>query len=198
MTFQHVSKAGRKDHNFYPTPQDLIDPVKALIGAEAIWEPACGDGRISEALRDQGNHVWSTDVHAHGYSSQDDVRSFYDYTSLPSFFYEYDHVSIVTNPPHSREHADRFVRHALELATKTDKRVDVFLLLRHAWDTAKTRIDLCDRIDCKLTMCWRPKWFEGDSKKTPMHSYAWFYWENGGQGEGKNVYIDQNWNKVKP
>lgn len=199
MAYQLVSKSDRKGLNFYPTPYDLIEPVRVMIGREAIWEPACGDGRIVRVFREAGNPVFASDIEDHGFGGLDEVRDFYAYDQIPAFFDPYDSLTIITNPPHSREHATKFVQHCLDLARASGKDVDVFLLLRHQWDTAKTRIDLCRAVDAKITMCWRPKWFEdeeGAKSKTPMHNYAWYYWEDGGQGECKNVYIGPDWNKT--
>ena len=54
--------------DFYPTPRWA---TYALINSEHfdgdIWEPACGDGSMSEVLAETGNLVISSDLFDRGY-----------------------------------------------------------------------------------------------------------------------------------
>lgn len=60
--------ADRDGPDFYPTPRWA---TYALIESERftgdIWEPACGDGAMSEVLIDTGNRVISSDLYNRGY-----------------------------------------------------------------------------------------------------------------------------------
>jgi hypothetical protein len=100
-------QAARQKDDFYPTPRRGIDALLAVEKFEgAIWEPACGDGAISEALKAAGYHVQSTDLVDRGYG-----------TAGIDFLMEYasQAPNIVTNPPFKL--AVPFVRKSLELSS---------------------------------------------------------------------------------
>jgi hypothetical protein len=85
--------------DFYPTPAWA---THALIDNERfsgpIWEPACGDGAMSEVLAETGNPVTSSDLFDRGYGDAG-----HDFLTS-----DRRHENIVTNPPfHS---AEGFVR----------------------------------------------------------------------------------------
>jgi|SRR5215813_1315665 len=71
----------------------------------AIWDPACGIGRIAEAARHTGYRTIATDIVDRGYSRFDGVLDFFDSGRVPA-------ANICTNPPFTE--CDLFVRHALE------------------------------------------------------------------------------------
>jgi len=58
---KHETGYARVERDFYPTPAwvtaTLIDVID--VKAKHIWEPACGDGRISEPLKAAGARVFS-------------------------------------------------------------------------------------------------------------------------------------------
>lgn len=103
--------------DFYPTP---IWATKALLENEPfngdIWECACGDGSMSEVLKEYNNEVFSSDLYDRGYGEPG-----IDFTQ------EKRQISnIITNPPfHS---AEEFVEAGLRNATSK-----VALLLRLAF-----------------------------------------------------------------
>src|ERR1035437_1178150 len=76
--------------DFYPTPRWA---TFALIESEKfegdIWEPACGDGAMSEVLAETGNRIVSSDLYDRGYgeAGQDFLASG---RTAPN---------IITNPP---------------------------------------------------------------------------------------------------
>ena len=59
---------GRPDNDFYETP---IEATSALLAVESfdgdIWEPACGDGAMSEVIKSYGHDVISTELRESGY-----------------------------------------------------------------------------------------------------------------------------------
>jgi len=151
--------------DFYPTPAWA---TFALILKEIfhgnIWECACGDGAMSEALK-VGNEVISTDLYDHGYgnSGVDFLKT--DLTA----------DNIVTNPPfHS---AENFLLTALPKAKHK-----VCLLLRLAFlesgarhkniftDYAPDRIHVFSE-----RVTFYPKGAERKGSGTT--SYAWFVWD---------------------
>jgi hypothetical protein len=91
--------------DFYPTPTWA---TYALIDNERfqgpIWEPACGDGSMSEVLSETGNPVISSDLYDRGYGEIG-----HDFLNTSR-----QHQNVITNPPfHS---AEGFVRAGLNSA----------------------------------------------------------------------------------
>jgi len=82
----------RKENDFYPTPTWAIE---ALIAREkfegSIWEPACGDGAISQVLLYNDYDVFSTDLIDRGFGV-----SGVDFLNT-----ERKVDNIITNPPFS-------------------------------------------------------------------------------------------------
>ena len=152
----------RQADDFYPTPEyvtrALMDRIK-FVGE--VWEPACGDGRMSEVIKDYGNHVISTDLVDRGY---------WDGMSGIDFLMECDHRdNIITNPPFSLAYA--FLEQALRLA---NKRVAMLLPVRYL--TGKKRVDLFSRRP--------PRWVIVIPNKVdfvgignPAMEFAWFVWD---------------------
>jgi hypothetical protein len=54
---KHGAEYARVERDFYPTPSWVVADALAehveLAGVR-VWEPACGDGRMAEALRRAG------------------------------------------------------------------------------------------------------------------------------------------------
>lgn len=190
MSFEHVSDFDRVDNEHYPTPQLEISIGANYVPARSsIWEPACGDGRISDYMRKLGHYTFSTDVVDYGYEHQQATKSFYDFDHIPTGFGD-DEVTIFTNPPYG-DHIATFARHALSMAaerTAKGHKTNVVLLYRSTWDTAVRRIDMASKLDLKVNLTWRTQWFEG-STVSGKHSYAWYCWYAGGRGENRQVYI---------
>lgn len=93
--------------DFFPTPAWA---THALIDNEEfrgdIWESACGNGAMSEVLKQTGNEVISSDLYNRGYGETD--HNFLDsWRRAPN---------IVTNPPYNA--AEKFVQSGLERAGK--------------------------------------------------------------------------------
>ena len=59
----------RKENDFYPTPKWATEQLLKYEKFDGdIWEPACGDGAISEVLKEHGYTVTSSDIIDRGYS----------------------------------------------------------------------------------------------------------------------------------
>jgi hypothetical protein len=158
----------READDFYPTPPVA---VHALLKVEhfdgPIWEPACGDGAISNVLANAGHSVFSSDLVDRGYG-------------IPrvDFLLELKPLApnIVTNPPFKI--ADLFMRHACHLAERK-----VALLLRlaclegaerkriYAW-TPLARVWVFSR---RLSI-WRGRQAT-DEDSSGMFAMAWFVWD---------------------
>lgn len=84
--------------------------------------------------------------------------------------------NVVTNPPFSL--AEEFIRHSLDLAKPVCGKVA--MLLPHAYDTAKGRVDLFCHLPfkCKYTLTKRIRWENLEQKKAgPSTNHAWFVWD---------------------
>ena len=93
--------------DFYPTPAWA---TRALIASEefqgSIWEPACGNGAMSEVLKETGNEVFSSDLFHRGYGNFTPV----DFTNASSALRVHN---VITNPPYNL--AEEFVSSGLRL-----------------------------------------------------------------------------------
>lgn len=111
--------AHRVPFDFYATPPEA---TRALLSVEAfdgpIWEPACGDGRISRALIAAGHDVVSTDLIERGFGVAG-----VDFLREKACRAKH----IVTNPPYGGGMADRFIGKALMLTKATGGKVAMLL-----------------------------------------------------------------------
>jgi len=93
--------------DFYPTPRWA---THALVESESfvgdIWEPACGDGSMSEVLATTGNDVISSDLYDRGYGDAG-----IDYLGTKRRV-----TNVITNPPYNA--AEGFVATSLQVVEK--------------------------------------------------------------------------------
>ena len=172
-------EAGRRaPHDFYPTPPEA---VRALLSVESfdgsIWEPACGDGAISEALAEAGYEVVSTDLIDYGYG-----------TGGVDFLGERRMRAkhIVTNPPYGSGLADEFIRHALALSRQTGGSVAMLLNLaslchpmRHQFWTENPPavIYALDKL-----ICWPSGKPSLATSSIAKQRYCWVVWNPDAEG----------------
>ena len=169
MPGQGVDMTRQKD-DWYPTPPEATE---ALLQHETfddkVWEPACGDGAISEHLKLHDYTVVSSDLNHYGYGDCG-----IDFLMERKRFAD----SIVTNPPFKL--ANQFISHAIDIGVKRHA-----WLLRLAFLEGKARHEqLFSKhppraiyvFSRRLTM-WR-----GDEEARPVDgttAYAWFVWHEG-------------------
>lgn len=162
----------REENDYYATHPDT---TKALLDVESfttqIWECACGEGHISEVLKENGYKVVSTDLVDRGYG-QGDV----DFLKIEAT----NTNDIITNPPY--KYADQFVEHALDISVNG---VKVAMLLKIQFLEGQKRRGLFEKyppryiyVFSKRQMCGKNGNFEG----TSAVCYAWFIWEKGFNG----------------
>lgn len=167
-----VDPENREKNDFYPTPPEA---TISLLGVEKfdglIWEPACGDGAISELLKAAGYEVVSTDLVDRGYG-ESRVDFLMETRSLAP--------NIVTNPPFKM--VTPFIRRSLELTSGK-----VAMLLRLACLEGAERGELFETTP--LARVWvfkrrlqfkRPGWT--DTGAGGMTAFAWFVWQKGYEG----------------
>ncbi|HEX8584284.1 MAG TPA: hypothetical protein VF680_07735 [Allosphingosinicella sp.] len=152
--------------DFYPTPAWA---THALIDNEKfegeIWEPACGNGAMSEVLERTGNRVISSDLfdRAYGVAGEDFLTS--PRTS----------DNIVTNPPYNS--AEGFVEAGLQKS-----RNKFALLLRLAFLEGGNR-QRTIFTKCPPTRVWvfseRITFYplNAERKGSGTTAYAWFVWD---------------------
>jgi len=121
--------------DWYKTPEW---GTEALLSYEKfsgpIWEPACGDGAMSEVMKRFPHHyeVWSTNIVDRGYG--EGVGDFLEATETPCDLR--GQCNIVTNPPFNI--ANEFILHALKLV----HRGKVAMLLRTAFLEGSKRYNM--------------------------------------------------------
>jgi hypothetical protein len=173
--------ADREKDDFYPTPPEATRALLALekFGPQ-IWEPACGDGAISDVLWESGHAVISTDLMDRGYGE-----------SRVDFLMERRLLApeIITNPPFKL--AEQFARHALDLGAEK-----LAMLLRLAWlegterqrlfeSTPLARVHVASR---RLSMA-RGGTDVGKGGGS-MIAFAWFVWERSHEGAPNLGWFD--------
>ena len=103
-TIKRLADLGGPD--FYPTPRWA---TFALIESERfvgdIWEPACGDGAMSDVLAETGNSVASSDLYDRGYGEVG-----HDFLST-----DRQAGNVITNPPYNS--AEGFAQAGLRVAS---------------------------------------------------------------------------------
>lgn len=143
-----------------------------------VWEPACGEGHISEVLKINGYKVRSTDLIDRGYG-QGGVDFFKvakeDLRDIPS-------ADIITNPPYKC--AKEFVEHALDISPFGTK---IAMFLKLTFLESRKRLELFKKYPPKTVyissgrlQCGKNGQF--NTSKDAV-AYAWFIWEKGFVGE---------------
>ena len=167
---QRESEYARQELDAYFTPEWVtLLLCQAEDFRDVIWEPACGEGHMSQALKKfTGNTVCSTDIAPHGYGSEAD------------FFYcscDFRRFDIVTNPPF--RNAQSFIERALELTERHKGKVA--MLLPFNFDAAKGRRHLFKdhpAFKAKHALTRRIRWVNLEQKKNgPSTNHAWFVWD---------------------
>lgn len=181
-SIQGVSK-GRPDGDFYPTPpyatQELL---KREVFCGSIYEPACGDGAISEVLKDiyPKQKIYSTDLYDRGYG---------DKTGIDFIAYDYNikrFDNIITNPPYSL--AQDFVEKSLQITNNK-----VAMLLKIQFLEGVKRYNMFKSTPLKSIYVFSKRLNmtrNGDRmKNSTMLCFAWFVWDKGYHGKPQVDWI---------
>lgn len=175
----HTDKE-RENDDFYATDPIAIN-VLIEDGGEVfnnnIWEPACGQGHLSERLKEYGYEVHSTDLVDRGYGTGNVNFLTYD---------EPWNGDILTNPPY--KFAKEFIEHALEIIPNGNK---VAMFLKIQFLEGKARKELFRKYPPKFVyvsssriLCAKNADFEGmKAGGGSAVAYAWYVWEKGYEGE---------------
>ena len=172
----HTEKE-REVNDYYATEPKAVE---LLLEQESfrpdVWEPACGEGHISEVLKNHGHFVYSTDLidRGYGYGGKDFLQITVKNT-----------LDIITNPPY--KYAKEFVEHALDISEDGTK---VAMFLKVQFLEGKERKKLFEKYPPKVIyvasgrlLCAKNGEFqrmkEGGGSAV---AYAWFVWEKGYNG----------------
>lgn len=113
LTAAYVIKSTSKDRNendYYPTPPIATQALLSRFGDKmpnTVWEPAAGRGWISRELVNSGRKCISTDLYSYD-NPFVNITSGVDYLTSPPLA-----NAIVTNPPYSKNLAQKFVEKAI-------------------------------------------------------------------------------------
>lgn len=170
----------RQIDDFYATPHETTKKLLNEIKLEgSILESACGQGHISEVLKEYypEQKIVSTDIVDRGYA--DELKDF-----LNDDFEKFDNV--ITNPPF--KYAREFVEKALEISN--DK---VIMLLKIQFLESKSRKEFLKNSPLKYIYVFseRQNTMKDGSPINPLTGkpwsstmlLAWFVWEQGYEGE---------------
>lgn len=172
-----VSKYERTENDHYPTEAACTVAFYNFLKAQRLvqpdtvfYEPACGDGAISNVIEGFGHKVISSDL----YPQMDaPVKDFL----TTDFMIDHDHLSapvVVTNPPYAMPYIDLFLDRMMDLVHNDG--VVGALLMRNEVDCAISRRKFFRDNPYyfgKLVLNWRPRWVPG-STGSPRHNYAWY------------------------
>lgn len=170
------SKENRKANDFYPTPENVTIALMEFLHSEvsfffdqplSIWEPACGEGHMSEVIKRYGHNVHSTDLRHTNYLG-DNINYAVDFLNFPSMPDKFD--AIITNPPFNL--SEEFIFKSVR-----ESKIVCMLLKSQYWH-AKKRKQLFDMHTPKyvLPLTWRPDF---DGRGAPTMDLAWTVWIRG-------------------
>lgn len=179
------SDGERETNDFYATDPETLEIFLDVLERdgielhECIWEPACGEGNLSEVLKKHGHIVISTDLIDRGYDCMYETKDFLQYNNDGIKLKD----DILTNPPY--KYAKEFVEKGLELV---DDGYYVVMLLKIQFLEGKDRRKLFDKFPPKyvyVNSARQTCYINNDmSKKMSSAScYCWFIWEKGYTGE---------------
>jgi len=157
--------------DFFPTPAWA---THALIDNEefkgAIWEPACGNGAMSEVLAMAGNKVISSDLYDRGYGEAD-----HDFLKTRRRA-----PNIVTNPPYNA--AEGFVHSGLE---RSERKFALLLRLAFLEGANRQRTIFSEAPPSRVwVFSERITFYPAGAvqKGTGTTAYAWFVWDKEAPG----------------
>ena len=166
----------RAQFDYYATDPQAVEMLLALeTFAPVIWEPACGEGHISNVLAAHGYEVISTDLIYRGFGEPEPM----DF--LTETFPEFE-GDIITNPPYSA--GLEFVERALETVRPGGK---VAMFLKVQFLEGQKRGEFFRQTPPRTVYISRSRLAcakNGDFSHTESAiAYAWYVWEKGFIGD---------------
>lgn len=176
------TKDERQEDDYYATDPKAIDELlKYETFKHEIWEPACGEGHLSNRLEYYGYDVFSSDLVDRGYEGLNATWDFLKGFDGKTGVYETSR-DIITNPPY--KYCTEFILQALD-AVREGGKIAMFLKLTTL--ESQKRYDLIFSknppkaiyVFVKRIECAKNAEFKG----TSAVCYAWFVWEKGFKGD---------------
>lgn len=176
----------RPKHDFYATDPKTVELLLKRIATDnielpkTIYEPACGQGHISEVLKKHGFNVISSDLYDYGYG-----------TPNIDFLKRTEKMDcIITNPPYNV--ALEFAKKSVEVLKPNGYAI---LLLRIQFLEGKQRNLFFKLHPPKYVYVHSSRQYcaiNGDftGQKSSATCYAWFVWQKGFTGEPTIKWID--------
>lgn len=166
----------REKNDFYATNPHALEiamPIFKDILHNNIWECACGQGHLSEVLKDNGYNVKSTDLINRGYG---EVKNFLECDDI----FEGD---ILTNPPFKL--AEQFVEKSFELIDEGNYAI---FFLKVQFLESKSRKKMFEKYPLKYLIvnserqqCAKDADFE--HLRATTQCYCWYVFQKGYTGE---------------
>jgi hypothetical protein len=176
---KHETGYARIERDLYPTPSWVVAALAEHVDLRGltVWECACGDGRMVEALRLAGcARVYASDIVDRG-NGQDEAI---DYLSAREPKLPHSDETI-TNPPFGQ--GGRLATAFIEVGLRRMGESHGFLalLLPCDFDSAKTRACYfgdCPHFVAKIVLRERVVWFRRNDgiRDAPKENSAWFIW----------------------
>lgn len=174
----HTSKE-RQTEDYYatePKAMELLLEVERFN--KDVWECACGEGHLSEVLKNNGYDVYSTDLIDRGYGD-----GIIDFLSPNIQRWVGD---IITNPPY--KYAQQFIEKSLSIIPDKNK---VAMFLKVQFLEGKARKKLFTKhppkviyVSSSRLLCAKNAMFDrmraGGGSAV---AYAWYVWEKGYKGD---------------
>jgi hypothetical protein len=166
---------GRVFADHYPTPPAVIERLLEREDFDGtIWEPACGEGNISNVLINNGFKVYSSDIIDYKFGR------IHDFLNPPNVV-DYPIVdNIITNPPFNQ--ALEFVK-----MSKKYSREKVAFLLKTQFLEGVERYEMFQDRDFPLKKIYqftrRLSFSTSNTTTGGMIAFAWYIWERGYEGE---------------
>ena len=179
----------RQEHDYYATEPKAVERLlEKEVFCPHVWECACGQGHISEVLKQHGYRVRSSDLIYRGYTETEVL----DFLSVTAADIEMDFPrDIITNPPY--KFAKEFVEHALDISLEGTK---VAMFLKLTFLEGKARRKMFDKyppktvyVSSERLQCAKNGDFDKFKKAGTAVAYAWFVWEKGFNGKPQIEWI---------
>ena len=168
MASSNIIGSGNKRSlfDFYSTPPRAIDELFAHEDFTGnVWECACGNGSMAQAISAHGFDVISSDLRNTGFGEGG--------VNFLSRTLQVD--NIITNPSFAL--AEKFVLHSLKCARKK-----VAMLLKLAWLEGDRRYKLFMSTPLSKVIVFSKRLTlhrEAVATSAGMMAFAWFVWEHG-------------------
>ena len=167
-----LSAFERNDHDFYPTPADLVASLPIGLSRLGLGlppvalDPCGGDGALRRGLAPVGVEVRLSDLYPDKYSGADGYVTSRPLDASDSKHLQYalelagaDCTAIITNTPHNTDEACVIVRNLVALVEA--QKVDfVAALFRAIWGAEPGRLPYFNRPSFygEILCCWLPRW----------------------------------------